>query len=946
MDSPKYLIIITLLDGQNFTVPDGAHDRIDASVYAEARFGNESTLKSDPIRLTSSNPEFVTELAWQIDKRSLHQLRVERRSIKFQVFMQTCEKKKQPNHQVENGNVSAQSDATHKVELIGYTIIDIRSAQEGDQPKFQWLPLLNPKFRKSSYNRPEVQLALSLSRIDPVKDASLDSSPQPDDDLDSSQESRLYKTCLNQTAKPDSEEILENDIVIKHIDGKIYIYDARNSEECSQQYKLTVKVPFNSDLDTLTDKEDDYYFSVDLFGTIMKTPYFDELTSVETREITFDLCTSNQEVLATYFELHSNLEIKFHESSGEALGSATIQLDQLCSLDRKRRSIEGIFALQSLSEREELPCRIYPTIGVSVILERLHDDSTRIISHIVDEQSESTQADMAKEYFGDDIDEYLNDHPLDITHALTMRESTLLEPDARSVHHMNELQAPLNEMEDDRHFCFTIDLKSFSYSTNQRLIPTLRELVVRFSYPFFGYEDPITTDASVPISQTSSIIVSGMCEFNFATTRTSLLTALREVPLDLQVLTCDHVGAKTDEKLVASCTVNLADVMSLTDASMLRLQDRPVRTTTFQPIYDTTATEIGQIQIFLCLKDLGHPSFDFKASVENLHTNQSATNQKAEAKSTSLLDEMSKAASTSLDQTAVDDNLIKFDQYLADAKRNLDRWKEDYTEKLSEEIKKRENERFKRIYQRLEAKDVKREQEHKRKMDELAIAENRYKLSMKNIDSLERKVSTLVEQLKAKDAMLDSRLDMVDMVISKAINDIKLEYERRMDKLPISARRALAGSADGLASSDNQLSQQRASQISSSTNRISSLKSSAQSNDTNRRSSLRTSQQIAGIPMPIRSTSLVRAGTSSGRAISDNGFAHASGSTRLVKRPSATLVNGVRPRSGSNRVVLSKERQEKLASLRRGKAELLKRGCRPNDELIKEINSLIEKLAC
>jgi rubrerythrin len=168
MDSQKYLVIITLIDGQNFTVPSG--DRIEASIFAEARFGNESVLRSDPIKLTNSNPEFLTELVWQLDKKSLHRLRVERKAIKLQVFMRTkeCKKAMRSSYTGSKGAKDDNiSDETQKVELIGYTILDLRSAPQIEQPnQFRWCPLLNPKFRRSSYNRPEIQLAVTLNRIE------------------------------------------------------------------------------------------------------------------------------------------------------------------------------------------------------------------------------------------------------------------------------------------------------------------------------------------------------------------------------------------------------------------------------------------------------------------------------------------------------------------------------------------------------------------------------------------------------------------------------------------------------------------------------------------------------------------------------------------------------------------------------------------------------------
>lgn len=935
MESPKYLIIITLIDGQNFTVPDGALDKIEASVFAEARFGNESILKSDPIKLTNSNPEFVTELAWQLDKKSLHQLRVERKSIKLQIFMQTKERVKgirQQNNthltKATNGLQTNDSSSNNKVELIGYTIIDIRSAQDREPPKYQWLPLLNPKFRKPLYNRPEIQLAVTLSRINENIDdqASPSTSSCTKTDLrkkliecsdwqssshESEQESltddKLYRTCLDFTINSDQverDEIIENDINIISKDELFFMFDKRNPEkstieDCDERYKITVTIPFTSNLETLVKPaKGDYYFSVSFLGSIKRTNFFDELTSVETKEVEFEVCTTHLSILTTYFRLNSNLDIKLHKNSGESIGVATIQLDQLCSFDTKRRSIEGIFALQSMQDHD-IPSAIHPSVGVSVVIEKISTDYTVEPEAVL---VSDKHIELAKEHFGDEIDDYLY-KTLNDTHQLTLEASD-------GEHQISNLNAKhklvIDDVkEDDHHFCFTIDLKNFSYNQNQRLIPTLRELLVRYSYPFFGYKDTITTDASIPISPTTSIIVSGFCEFNFATTKESLLNALREIPLDLEILTCEHSKRvdfveNHEESVVAMCNLNLAQALGFSQDYCNHFPE-DLSTTMAAPIYALDGEEIGELQIFLGLKDLGKPSFDFKASVENIDNVVIDSNSKPQSSQPQIAESAS----------------AKIDAFILETKNNLESWKENYCDKFVDEIRKRESERYKRLLQRFEAKEAKREQEFRKKIDELSSLEKRYKNSLSYIETLERKLSYSFDQLKTKDAILDSRLDTLDLKISKAINNIKTEYEKRLESLPV---------------------RRYSDETRAETKNFNRFVSSKPSSDVTRRSSLRSSDNNAGIPVPIRSTSLVRNATEGS-------------TTRLVKRPTnvvTTVVNGtsLRPLSNSTRHTLSKETQEKLANLRKEKAELLKRGCRPNDELIQEINSLIEKLAC
>lgn len=957
MDSQKYLIIVTLVEGQNFTVPDGAPDRLDATVFAEARFGNESILRSDPIKLINSNPEFVTELAWQLDKKSLHQLRVERKSIKLQVFMQICEKRKtrlSEGKSPTNENLKTDDTSANRVELIGYTVIDIRSAQERNLPKLQWLPLLNPKFRKSSYNRPEIQIALTLSRIDerePDEDENqpngVDRRPNGTNDgdcIDSSQpgcdhelnDSDLhYKTCLDVIDNYDqiNDEIIDHDIQIHTRDGCFYIYDARDAEkftidDCIEAYLLTISIPFTSHLDSLAESpKRSHYFSVDMFGSTLETACFDDLTRIGNSVIETNVFTTDATTLATYFDLNPCIIIRLVEKdSNICLGLATVQLNQLCSIDARQRSIEGIFMIQPTPDREFHSNR-QPSIGVSVILKRRNEENLTVENYesIIDDFHDEA----LKEVFSHDLENFLSGDCDNATHQLTMDHSNQTESvPTKRVDEMQGKQIDrqgLGRDDLDHHFCFTIDLKEFNYRPDQRLIPTLRELVVRYSYPFFGYKDTITTDASVPISPTKSMIVSGFCEFNFATTYESLETALSEIPLHLDILACDNlkrvnVDSKLDESPVATCELNLADILNIESASVGELESS-IATTISAPIYSLDNVENGQIQVYLSLSDRGRPSY----GLDEPQVNNGVVDEPQS------IDVLNKSATITKSTKLVDRR--RFDQFIEETRATIESWKERCFQKLNEEMKARELERFRRIQQRFEARDSKREQDHREKMKELTMLENRFSSAIAKVESIERMLSNSHDQLKTKDALLDSRLDSIDLKISKAIDDVKIEYDKKLNNYNHSAINA----DNNRVIHDTHL---RASKTASSI--IPSQRTRSGDLNQPRRSSLRnqTNHITGGIPVPVRSSSLVK-------GVVDGSL------TRFVRKPPGfmtTVVNGVNPKvrsnSASNRLNLSKETQEKLASLRREKAELLKRGCRPNDELIREINSLIEKLAC
>lgn len=936
MNCNKYLITITLVDGQNFSVPKGSPERIEASVFAEARLGNESVLRSDSVRLTNSIPEFVTELAWQLDRKSLHQLRVERKAIKLQVFMQTRKRRKLRQRSDDNNSIPSGPDETHQIELIGYTILDLRSAQQNGIPKFRFFPLLNPKFRKPSYNRPEIQLAFTLNCLDEEStqngtnqssiNSSLQDGDQQEESLDmitsvnecinqnaseSFNDTKLYTTCLDATTYPETvidDEIIDNDIIIRSIDGIYYIYDAKNPhksslKDCLERYELTLTIPFSTGLDLLVNERQrgKYHYSTHLFGSTFFTEYFQDLIDVEAKEITMQIQTTHSAALATYFELNSNVDIKFHGLIGDVIAISTIQLNQLCSLDLKCRSIEGVFLLQPTNDEEH--SKVNASIGVSVVLEKVDVFGSEYKK--VDKSIKPTQT--RPQLTKDDLNDFSYQYP-HTSHQLTLDET---EHDHMDNHAAN-LNTSYNVLvkdhegpsDNDHHYRFTIDLKKFSYTPSQRLIPTLRELIIRYSYPFFGYKDTITTDASVPINTTSSIVVSGFCEFNFATSSDSLLTALTELPLNLEILAIDNA-----DRVVATSTIYLAKNLGLSQSIMDQLKDDPVSDSSSVPIYALNGEEIGHLQIYLCLRDLGKPIDRFKGSDEGNQCNANEIHNSFEAVA---------GSPKSLPET------LKLDNFISETKKHIDLWKDDYFEKLADEVRRRDNERLKRFYQRIEAKETRRDQEFRRRMEELDSLEMRFKKSLACVESLEKMLSDGLDHLKTRNTLIDGRLDAIESKISQVTCSVKSNQTGNKINVPAQALPYVNS-------------------MKTSPDKVATAVSLTNGHDkfSTRRSSLKGVTNNVGVPVPVRSSSLVRRPSES------------SAVSKIVRRGPGSMTTmvinsnaSVRAKSNPAKLNLSRETQEKLMNLRKEKAELLKRGCKPSDSLIQEINSLIERLAC
>ncbi|XP_020392348.1 centrosomal protein of 120 kDa-like, partial [Rhincodon typus] len=126
----QLLIVVSVLEGRHFP------KRHRHKIVVEARFDGE-LLATDPVE-HKSQPEFVTELAWELDRRSLYQHRLQRTPIKLYCYA------------VDSLSLAKES--------VGYIILDLRSVQETKQtPK--WYPLLSSKYTK---NKPEIKIGIML----------------------------------------------------------------------------------------------------------------------------------------------------------------------------------------------------------------------------------------------------------------------------------------------------------------------------------------------------------------------------------------------------------------------------------------------------------------------------------------------------------------------------------------------------------------------------------------------------------------------------------------------------------------------------------------------------------------------------------------------------------------------------------------------------------------
>lgn len=366
--SPPFLIVVSVLQGRHFHLPSdqGLGDQEAQDLVFQARFLDEELL-SDPVPLTSTSPPAFTELGWEVTRRGLHQVRVERKPIKLQAF------------QV--------NPLTDEKSLIGSCIFDIRSAQESLDPKFDWKPLLNPKFRGYSKTRPEILCALQLVRSD-ADDQSADNS-------------------LAETASITDPSLLENDIQVREERGVFRIWDSRLSceKDCDQMYSLSVSFTSVSQLRKLRpsgdydgDQSQDYHFQITVFGNTFRSDEFpgdsDENFGHEvTASVCVQLAVQSISAIRAYFSLYPSIEVTLCQDD-RVLASAEVPVSQIL---RKNSShgMEGEFRMKRTDEAETT--EPHPVLGIQVRIEPIVQNGEQAIA------MECTESSLKRFMFSMDI---------------------------------------------------------------------------------------------------------------------------------------------------------------------------------------------------------------------------------------------------------------------------------------------------------------------------------------------------------------------------------------------------------------------------------------------------------------------------------------------------------------------------------------------------------------
>ncbi|NXP40004.1 CE120 protein, partial [Leiothrix lutea] len=550
----RLLIVVSVLEGRYFP------KRPKHVLIVEAKLDGEQ-LATDPVEHTDQ-PEFATELAWELDRKALHQHRLQRTPIKLQCF--------------------ALDPVSSARENIGYIVLDLRAAQEKKRaPK--WYPLLSNKYPKF---KPEIQIGVALE---------MDSKALVDDFKAKEAPPREGKV-LNLFPGLDPKSIVP---VLNEEEGYHQIGPA---EYCRDHFVMSVTIAFATQLEQLVpstmklpDRQPEFFFYYSLLGNdVTNEPFTDLINPNFEPERASVRIRSTVDVLQVYLCAQPKLQI--HLCCGDhSLGSTEVPLSGLLKkgnveIDQHPVAIEGPFVLvppnRAKQKLPQLPLDLAPTVGVSVILQRESMTTQPLIPLNAATEPEQSQKKVLSPVSGKtESQQQRSQNVPSQADQCSSKEDVATESEVESLKFekgtkprkgadsgpvaisqpnpvgVSSSSEPVSAQKivippASHHFCFSIDLRSIrglevGFPIN---------CILRYSYPFFGSAAPIMTSPPVEVRKNMEVFLpKSYCAFDFATMPHQLQDTFFRLPLLVELW---HKDKTAKDLLLGVARLQLSNVLA------------------------------------------------------------------------------------------------------------------------------------------------------------------------------------------------------------------------------------------------------------------------------------------------------------------------------------------------------------------------------------------------
>lgn len=775
----QLLIVLSILEGRHF--PKSPR----LSLVVQASFDGEQ-LATDPVE-HREQPQFSTELAWELDRRTLHQHRLQRTPIKLQCF--------------------AVDPVSKKKESVGYIVLDLRSVQEVKQEP-RWYPLLSSKYTKQ---KPSLLLSMALENDNKP------SEPSPDRFKAKKAPPRQGSSSVSDLLPEKLEAIL--------IPDQGY-HQVGPADLCTDMFVLSVTVAFATKLEQLVPSTmklsaegSEFFFYYSLLGNdITSEPFYNLLSPDFEPERASVRIRSSKQILKAFLSQQPSLQI--HLCCGNhSLGSTDISLSALAGistdLDSKAATLEGAFLLQPPKRVKQtlpaLPTDLQPTLGVAVTLRREevtlqqsvgNKEATGALSPAVPPAEQrprssspvhkpagspphpgprgpplpppSSHTESEAESLLDELRHGREPTGLAAT-DLEPPASLPRQPEAAADGGMSSVSVSAPKVSippSAHHYCFSLDLRSLgNFSLPHPIAATLR-----YSYQFFGSAAPIMTNPPVELQRNTEVsLPQSYCAFDFAALPQQLQETFSRVPLVVEVW---HRDTTSRDQLIGRASIQLSQLLSTEKSRFLgSTGEQCWRQTQLDRIpvvqKHRPGEKVAELGYMATLEDLG------LVKATEVIVSDSSQNEVAPRSQPSFHPAVPRPAASSL-HTAPLGPTVPRETLEYRTALELEMWKEEQEDLFDDQLRKKELSHMQALAEEWRRRDREREALVKKKEVEYNLLEEQLQKTLSDLEKREKQLAEAELETQRLQRELRAEHDLTQRELQESSRRLRQDCDHRV----------------------------------------------------------------------------------------------------------------------------------------------------------------------
>ncbi|XP_006797742.1 centrosomal protein of 120 kDa isoform X2 [Neolamprologus brichardi] len=774
----QLLIVLSILEGRHF--PKSPR----LSLVVQASFDGEQ-LATDPVE-HREQPQFSTELAWELDRRTLHQHRLQRTPIKLQCF--------------------AVDPVSKKKESVGYIVLDLRSVQEVKQEP-RWYPLLSSKYTKQ---KPSLLLSMVLENDNKP------SEPSPDRFKAKKAPPRQGSSSVTDLLPEKLEAIL--------IPDQGY-HQVGPADLCTDMFVLSVTVAFATKLEQLVPSTmklsaegSEFFFYYSLLGNDITSEPFHNLLSPDFEpERASVRIRSSKQILKAFLSQQPSLQI--HLCCGNhSLGSTDISLSALAGistdLDNKAATLEGAFLLQPPKRVKQtlpaLPTDLQPTLGVAVTLRREevtlqsvgNKEASGALSPAVPPAEQrprisspvhkpagspphpgprgpplpppSSHTESEAESLLDELRHGREPAGLAAT-DLEAPASLPRQPEAAADGGMSSVSVSAPKVSippSAHHYCFSLDLRSLGNLS----LPHPIAATLRYSYQFFGSAAPIMTNPPVELQRNTEVsLPQSYCAFDFAALPQQLQETFSRVPLVVEVW---HRDTTSRDQLIGRASIQLSQLLSTEKSRFLgSTGEQCWRQTQLDRIpvvqKHRPGEKVAELGYMATLEDLG------LVKATEVIVSDSSQNEVAPRSQPSFHPAVPRPAAFSL-HTAPLGPTVPRETLEYRTALELEMWKEEQEDLFDDQLRKKELSHMQALAEEWRRRDREREALVKKKEVEYNLLEEQLQKTLSDLEKREKQLAEAELETQRLQRELRAEHELTQRELQESSRRLRQECDHRV----------------------------------------------------------------------------------------------------------------------------------------------------------------------